>query len=87
MISYIISIIFKIIYLIIILTCLLSWIPIFNPNKEPIASILKAYNKIMSPFRGKIPPIGGLDFSPMIVFILLMVLEKLIYSVLAPLGL
>ena len=76
MISYIFSIIFKIIYLIIILACLLSWIPIFNPSKEPIASILKTYNKIMSPFRGKIPLIGGLDFSPMIVLILLMILEK-----------
>lgn len=87
MISFVISIIFRTIYLIIILTCLLSWIPIFNPNKEPIATLLKVYDKIMGPFRGKIPPIAGLDFSPLIVFIILMILEKLIYSVLLPLGL
>ena len=87
MISFIISIIFRIIYFIIIITCLLSLIPIFNPNKEPIASLLKAYYKIMSPFRGKIPPIAGFDFSPMIVIILLMVLEAIIHRVLGLLGL
>ena len=87
MISYLVSIIFKITYLIIILTCLLSWIPIFDPNKKPVSIILTAYNKIMAPFRGKIPPIGRMDFTPMVVFILLVILEKLIYSILLPLGL
>lgn len=87
MISFAISIIFKIIYLIIILTCLLSWIPIFNPTKEPVATIIRAYNKIMSPFRGFIPPIAGIDFSPLIVFILLQIFENLLYKVLVPLGL
>ncbi len=87
MISFAIAIIFRIIYLIIILTCLLSWVPIFDPDKQPIAGLLKIYDKIMSPFRGKIPPIAGLDFSPMIVFILLMILETLLYRVLGIFGL
>lgn len=88
MISLIISIVFRIIYLIIILTCLLSFIQVFNPTKEPIASILRTYDKIMKPFRGIIPPIAGrLDITPLIVFILLQVLENVLYSILRPLGL
>jgi uncharacterized protein YggT (Ycf19 family) len=88
MISFAISIIFKIIYLIIILTCLLSWIPVLNPTKEPMASILTAYNKLMSPFRGLIPPIAGrIDITPLVVFILLQVIENILYRILAPLGL
>lgn len=88
MISLIISIIFRIIYLIIILTCLLSFIQVFNPTQGLIARILKLYDKIMKPFRGLIPPIGGrLDITPLIVFILLQIIENVLYSILRPLGL
>ena len=88
MISFIISIIFRIIYFIIIITCILSFIQVFNPSKEPIASILRAYEKIMKPFRGKIPIIAGrLDITPLIVYILLKILENVLYSILVPLGL
>ena len=89
MISFLISIIFKIIYLIIILTCLLSWLaPVLNPTKEPMATLIKAYNTIMRPFTGLIPPIAGrIDITPLVVFILLQVLENVLYRLLGPLGL
>ena len=87
MISYIVSIFFKIIYLIIIIAVLLSWIPIFDERKEPLATIMKAYNTIMAPFKAVIPPIGMIDISPLIAFILLNIVEQLLYKILVPMGL
>ncbi len=87
MISYAISIIFKIIYLIIIAVVLISWIPVFDVHKEPIASLIAVYDKIMAPFRAIIPPIGMLDISPIAAIIVLQIIERILYSIFAPLGL
>ena len=87
MISYILSIFFKIIYLIIIVAVLLSWIPIFDERKEPVATLMRAYNTIMAPFKAVIPPIGMIDISPLVAFILLNIIEQLLYRILGPLGL
>lgn len=88
MISYILSILFKIIYFIIIVVVLLSWIPIFDSRKEPVASMIKIYNAIMAPFKAIIPPIGMIDISPVVAIILLQIIEYLlIYRILVPIGL
>lgn len=87
MLSFAIFIIFKIIYLIIIIAVLLSWIPIFDEHKEPLASILKIYNTIMAPFKAVIPPIAMIDFSPLIAIILFQFIERLLYQILVPMGL
>lgn len=87
MISNIIAIIFRIIYLIILIVVLLSWIPIFDVKKEPLASLIKIYNIIMAPFKAIIPPIGMIDISPLIAFIVLQIMEQLIIRILMQFGL
>ena len=87
MISFAISILFKCIYLIILIVVLLSWIPIFDVRKEPITSLIKIYNAIMAPFKAVIPPIGMIDISPLIAFILLQILEQAIIRTLLAFGL
>ena len=86
MISNLVFIFFKIIYLIILTVLILSWIPIFDIRKEPLASLDNIYKMIMAPFRF-IPPIGMVDISPLIAFIVLQILENIILRTLAPLGL
>ena len=87
MISYIVSILFRIIYLIILIVVILSWIPIFDVRKEPIASLIKLYNIIMAPFKAIIPPIGMIDISPLVAFIILQLLEQFIVKLLMHFGL
>ena len=87
MISYIVSIIFRIVYLIILTVVILSWIPIFDVRKQPIAALVKLYDYIMAPFKAIIPPIGALDFSPLIAFIVLQIMEQLIVRTLMHFGL
>ena len=87
MISYLVSILFKIIYLIIIVVVLLSWIPIFDTKKEPVATLVKVYNYIMAPFKSIIPPIGMIDISPVVGIIVIQIVEKLLLNILIGLGL
>lgn len=56
-----------------LLEVLFSWV---NPN-APFAPFIRALNApLLSPVRRLIPPLGGLDFSPMIILILLQVLSN-----------
>lgn len=87
MISFVVSLLFRAIYLVILIVVLLSWVPIFDPKKEPIATLVKIYNTIMAPFKAVIPPIGMIDISPLIAFILLQVAERIIVTALLRFGL
>lgn len=87
MISAIVYYLFKAIYLVILVVVLLSWIPIFDPKKEPIATLVKIYNTIMAPFKAVIPPIGMIDISPLVAFILLQIAENIILRTLLRFGL
>ena len=87
MISFAVSIIFRLIYLVILIVVLLSWIPIFDVRKEPLASLVKFYNIIMAPFKAVIPPIGMIDISPLIAIILLQIMEQLLVRILISFGL
>ena len=87
MISSAIVLFFRAIYLIILIVVLLSWIPIFDVRKEPLATLVKIYNTIMAPFKAIIPPIGMIDISPMIAFLLLQFIERAIVRALLMYGL
>lgn len=87
MISSLVFIFFKAIYLIILIVVLLSWIPIFDTRKEPLATLIKIYRVIMGPFKAVIPPIGMIDISPMIAFIILQIIEFALINALRSIGL
>ncbi len=87
MISFAVTLLFRFIYIVILLVVLLSWIPIFDTRKEPVLTLIKIYNKIMGPFKSIIPPIGMVDISPLIAFIVLQILEQLIVRALLTIGL
>lgn len=58
--------------------CIMSWIPLREGSiLGDIASVL---NRIVSPyinlFRRFIPPLGGIDFSPVVAILVLSVLEN-----------
>lgn len=65
------------IYLI-IARCLLSFFPAINWSSQPWLAIRGATDPAMAPFRNLIPPIGGLDLSPILLFFLLNILKMLV---------
>ncbi len=65
----------------ILIRILISWIRI-DPY-HPIVRILDQITEpVLAPARRIIPPIGGLDFSPVIVIILLNILERILLQAL-----
>lgn len=56
---------------VIILWCLLSWFPNIRWYEQPFKSLDMVVSPIIAPFRKLIPPLGGIDISPMIAILIL----------------
>ncbi|MFZ6718744.1 YggT family protein [Undibacterium sp. Ji49W] len=58
-----------------VLEAIFSWV---NPQ-APFAPFIRALNEpLLSPLRKLIPPLGGLDFSPLVALIILQILNKVL---------
>jgi len=81
----IVSALFQAIYWLIFARIILSFLVAFirlDPHHPIIRFINEITEPIMAPFRRFIPPIGGMDFSPIVVFLVLNLLEKWIKDLL-----
>ena len=86
MISYAVIILMRIISFIIVVACLLSWFPMLNKHKEPIATINRIFYALVAPFRF-IPPIGMIDISPIVAFLVYTFIGRLLVYNLMRFGL
>ncbi|MBR3225275.1 MAG: YggT family protein [Atopobiaceae bacterium] len=70
--------------ILIVIWCILSWIPI--PRDGILGDIVGALNSIVSPyinlFRRFIPPLAGIDFSPILAVLVLQLIERFILGML-----
>jgi YggT family protein len=70
--------------LVVFVDVLLSFV--LNPF-HPLRSALDSFvDPMLAPIRRVIPPVGGLDFSPAILLIILQVLSRVLVTLLLPLG-
>ena len=63
---------------ILILRVLLTWFPNLDWSNPILSNVSAITDPYLNVFRGIIPPLGGLDLSPILAFILLRVLEGLL---------
>lgn len=73
--------IFYFFYLIIILRIFLSWIPNINWQQQPVKSIKEITDIYLDIFRRFIPPVSGLDFSPIIALIVLQIMQIIVVNI------
>ncbi|MEZ5502084.1 MAG: YggT family protein [Halioglobus sp.] len=64
---------------------ILSWVA-QGSNHPAIYLLFQITEPVMSPFRKLLPPMGGLDFSPILVFILINVLQIALQHMAASMG-
>jgi YggT family protein len=57
--------------LLILVRVLMSWIPNLDPSNPLVRLIHQLTDPILEPARRLIPPIGGLDLSPLIVLLVI----------------
>jgi|TARA_Y100000590_G_scaffold366638_1_gene426096 YggT family protein len=71
--------------IVIIARVILSWVKLSPTN--PIAIIIYGVSEpMLKPVRRLLPNTGGLDFSPIVVIILIMVVQRLLNWILAALS-
>ena len=82
-ISYVISIVAELIVLALIIRAVLSWLP----GVSALQPIARFFNKItdplIEPIRRRLPPLGGIDFSPLIALLLIWLVENILLVLLA----
>lgn len=55
----------------------LSWVP-HNPYNQAVQILYKITDPILNPVRKFVPPFRGIDFSPILVFIALGIVKRMI---------
>lgn len=65
-----------------VIRIVLSWVaPRATPYDNPAMRVLYGITEpVMAPFRRLIPPVSGIDFSPMLLFFLLSMLHNFLLS-------
>jgi YggT family protein len=63
-----------------IIRVLLSWFPNINWYNQPFAALSQITDPYLNIFRNIIPPLGGIDISPILAFLLLNIVSSLLYS-------
>jgi len=66
---------------ILVVRVLLSWFPNLDWNNPVLSTISSITDPYLNVFRGLIPPIGGLDLSAIVAFIVLNLCAELLKSV------
>ena len=90
-----ISMVLTLVWWVFLIMIIMSWLISFNvinTRNQFVASVWRILNQItepiLKPIRRVIPPMGGLDLSPLIVFIIIFFLQNLIgyYAARAAVG-
>jgi len=82
--SFILNLVWWIFLIVIIMSWLISF-NVINTRNQFVDSVWRVLNQItepiLRPIRRVIPPVGGLDLSPLIVFIIIFFLQNWIGSI------
>ncbi len=85
MLSYILGLLIQILSFIILLYVILSFF--MRPDHEVMIFLGKIVNPILNPIRRIVPPLMGLDFSPVILMLIVSALGNALIRILYRLGL
>ena len=59
---------------------LMTWIPNLDPSNPIVQFLYQATEPVLKPIRNALPQTGGMDFSPLIVFVLISVISRMLIS-------
>ncbi|MBU7582221.1 MAG: YggT family protein [Nostoc sp. TH1S01] len=59
---------------------LLTWFPTINWYNQPFSALSQITDPYLNVFRSIIPPLGGIDLSPMLAILLLQVVGQVVAS-------
>lgn len=77
-----IRLLFQAFYVLLIIRVLLSWVPGVAQDHPAVAFVFRATSPLLTPIRRVMPPIGGLDLSPLVAILLLTLVQSLVLNLL-----
>jgi YggT family protein len=72
----------QILALLIIVRAVLSWIPSVDYGHPVIRAIIRITDPVLLPIRRVVPPLGGLDVTPIAALLLIQVVRYLLINIL-----
>ncbi|MDR5695610.1 MAG: YggT family protein [Armatimonadota bacterium] len=66
-----VNFVFRVLFLLILLRVIMSWIPGLNPSHPVVSAVFRVTSPILDPIRRVLPPVAGLDLSPLVALLLL----------------
>lgn len=77
---------FDIINLLVLVRILMSWLPMagirIDPYNPIVQFLIRTTDPILEPFRRLIPPVSGIDFSPIVAILVLNVVGQVVAGLL-----
>jgi len=67
--------------LLLFIRILLSWFPNVDWYNQPFAALSQITDPYLNVFRSFIPPLGGIDFSPILAFMLLQFVQRAVAAI------
>ena len=83
--ALLVSLVFNILYFLLVIRIIISWVGA-DPYNEIVRIIYSITEPILAPFRRLPLQVGGIDFSPILAFIILSVLRNFIVNILYQLA-
>lgn len=62
--------------ILLIIRILLTWFPTVDWYKQPFATLSQVTDPYLNLFRSIVPPLGGMDFSPILAFLALNLMQN-----------
>jgi len=75
-----IRLLFQALYVLLIIRVLLSWVPGVAQDHPAVAFVFRATSPLLTPIRRVMPPVGGLDLSPLVAILLLTLVQTLVIN-------
>jgi YggT family protein len=79
---WLVNLIFQVLNLLILIRIIVSWVPGMSVDHPAVRVIHQLTSPILDPIRRLMPPVGGLDLSPVVAILLLSLVRALLVNVL-----
>lgn len=72
---------FQLLYLFLLVRVILTWVPGVDQRHPVVQVVHRVTSPMLNPIRRLVPPVGGLDLSPLIAFVLLSAIQRVVVDV------
>lgn len=76
------NLLFQAFYVLLLIRVILSWVPGIDPRHPAVQLVDRITSPVLTPIRRAMPPFGGLDLSPLVAILLLIVAQRLVIGLL-----